>query len=250
VVRERHSLPGPPLVWWSLVRRVGAVAVTALIVVAYPAALEPVPEPFLQITTANRETGRVPINPDSPTRAEITVWNMYEAGLPSRARIAAIERTPATEGIVHLHLWNLTEPMEWSILESFPNLRFLVISGMTFERGLLFQQGAPVEGLTIEESVGLGEAPAFSLAGFPALREFACYLLDAEEIPLLEAIPSTLETVTFLLPYEVEMRSVPPAIRALQRVDSITRINVSPLNALPTVFRQVPTLHEDLGPFR
>jgi hypothetical protein len=221
-----------------------------LVVVAHTAAVEPSTDPGFEVTTANRETGRIPINPDSPTHAEITVWNMYEAGLPSRARITAIERTAATEFVTDLHLWNLTEPMEWSILESFPNLKSLVISGMTFERGLLFEQGAPVERLTIQESVGLGSAPTLSLQHFPALRELAYYVFDTEEIPLLDDIPSTLESVTFLLPYEVEMRSVPPEIRALQRAESITRINISPLSALPSVFRQVPELHEDLGPFQ
>jgi hypothetical protein len=205
---------------------------------------------YIQVTTANRESGRIPIDPDWPTRAEITVWNLYDAGLPSRARIAAIERTAATEEVTHLHLWNLTEPMEWSILESFPNLNSLVISGMTFERGLLFEHGAPVERLIIQESNGLGSAPTLSLMNFPMLRELAYYAFDTEEIPLLVSIPPTLETVTFMFPYEIELRSVSPAIRALQHAESITRINLSPLNALPPILRQIPELHEDLGPFQ
>jgi hypothetical protein len=112
---------------------------------AHAQADEPLGPLELVVTTANREQGRIEIDPDRPEFASITVWNMYEAGLPSRARITAIERTPVTENVRVLFFWNMVEPMEWSILESFPNLEKLSIAGMTFERGLLFDQGAPVE---------------------------------------------------------------------------------------------------------
>jgi len=215
---------------------------------------EPAGPAELVVTTANREHGRIPVHdPEGTTphrRAAITVWNMYDAGLPSRARIAAIERSPVTEGISELHLWNLTEPMEWSILESFPNLETLVISGMTFERGLLFDQGAPVSRLIIEESHGLGSAPTVSLARFPKLRELGYFVFDTEEIPYLQDVPSTLETVTFLFSYPLELRTVPKALEALHSAPSIRRINISPLEALPTVLRRVPELQDDLGPFQ
>lgn len=227
----------------------------------------------LVVTTANREQGRIEVaeewdaaTPERapgpgqaeaarehegvPRRAAITVWNMYEAGLPSRARIAEIERTPVTESIRELHLWNLTEPMEWSILESFPNLEVLTITGMTFERGLLFDQGAPVEQLVIQESEGLGIAPTFSLARFPKLREFAYFVFDTEEIPLLQDVPPSLSRVTFLFSYEVELRSVPEALEVLHSAASVQEINVSPLRALPAVFRRVPELRDDLGAFQ
>ncbi|MEX2443982.1 MAG: hypothetical protein WD492_10275 [Alkalispirochaeta sp.] len=210
----------------------------------------PADEAAITVTTANRETGEIPVVEKDRGAATISVWNMYEAGLPSRARIAEIERTAVTEGIEELNLWNLTEPMEWSILESFPNLKKLSITGMTFERGLLFDQGAPVEQLFIAESHGLGTAPTFSLAHFPELREFAYFVFDTEEIPLFEDIPDSLEVVTFLFNYEIELRSVPAALEVLHDAESVREINISPLRALPPVFRRIPELREDLGPFQ
>lgn len=251
-----HSiLLGSPLRRWSLGHR--GVMIRALVtcaMVAYAGATVDANEPEsaleLVVTTANREQGRIELNADQPERAEITVWNMYEAGLPSRARLTAVERTAATEGIRELILWNLVEPMEWSILESFPNLESLTISGMTFERGLLFDQGAPVEQLIIEESQGLGKAPTFSLNRFPELREFGYFVFGTEEIPLLEDIPDTLEVVTVLFSYELELRSVPEALEVLHAAESVREINISPLRALPPVFRRIPELQDDLGPFQ
>lgn len=204
----------------------------------------------ITVTTANRETGQIPVAEDDPGAATISVWNMYEAGLPSRARIAEIERTAVTNGIEELHLWNLTEPMEWSILESFPNLERLSITGMTFERGLLFEQGAGIETLIIGESAGLGATPVISLARFPELRELGYFVFDTEEIPLLEDIPDSLEVVTFLFNYEIELRSVPEALEVLHDAESVREINISPLRALPPVFRRIPELRDDLGPFQ
>lgn len=266
---------GSPLSRWSPIAR-GIVVCTVIVFATMTARAEEgeLSGPLeLVVTTANREQGRIEIAEVSeaakperaagadpveaarqhegvPRRAAITVWNMYEAGLPSRARIAEIERTPVTESIRELHLWNLTEPMEWSLLESFPNLEVLTITGMTFERGLLFDQGAPVKQLVIQESEGLGIAPTFSLARFPELREFAYFVFDTEEIPLLQDVPPSLSRVTFLFSYEVELRSVPEALQVLSAADSVQEINVSPLRALPTVFRRVPELRDDLGAFQ
>jgi hypothetical protein len=104
--------------------------------------------------------------------------------------------------------------------------------------------------LIISESHGLGNAPTFSLARFPNLRELGYDLYDTWEIPLLEDIPDTLEVVTFLFNYELELRSVPEALEVLHAAESIREINISPLRALPPVFRRIPELRDDLGPFQ
>lgn len=242
----RTNVFGPLLSQWSVVRR-SALALCAVLISLSPLSALAAEPGTLVVTTANREQGEIPINEQTPHRAEITVWNLYESGLPSRARITDVVAGPATDQIRELFLWNLIEPMEWAFLDNFPNLERLTITGMTFERGLLFEQGAPVRKLSIGESSGLGATPEISLGNFPNLREFAYFVFETETIPSLSDIPSSLETVTFLFSEPLELRSVPDELRALA---SVSQINISPLNALPTIHRQVPQLQEDLGPFQ
>ncbi len=203
--------------------------------------------PVIHVTTAAGERGEIAVSSERPHEATLSVWNLYEAGILSRSRITHVERSETTESVTELHLWNLVEPMEWSFLDSFPNLERLVISGMTFERSLLFRHGAPrVKILIIQESFGIGPVPTISLQNFPVLEEFSYYCFDAEELPLLADIPESLETVSFMLSQTLEIRSVPPSLEALA---GVSEINIYPLYALPPVFRRFPQLRESMGPW-
>ncbi len=204
--------------------------------------------PVLYVATSIGEEGIIPILPAAnPREATISVWNIYDAGILTRSRISSIRRSETTVNVRSLHLWNLTEPYDWTILRSFPNLEELTITGMWFEDLRLFYFGSKnLKRLTIQDSLWSGNLSYISLKSFPSLAEFAITFYFQEELPLINHIPPTLRTVSLRYNYRLEIRPIPKELEALA---GVSEINISPLYALPPVYRRFPQLRESLGPW-
>ncbi len=220
----------------------------AIFIYTVVAILPLVPEErSLYVTAATGETAIIPIREIEANHASIALWAMQENGITGRARISAVRRTTFTERIQSLHLWHVIEPMEWSILNSFPNLKSLTITGMRFERDRLFDHGAPkVEILVISETYGCDRRPVISLKRFPALVELGYMCSGAEDIPLLVDIPPSLETVTFHMNRTIVFERATPRLIALS---GLKTINVWPLQASDEVRLQFPQLADGAGPW-